>query len=243
MLFSHRPRFLHRSSRRSAPAAATSPAASSPAPPASPPISPTTTGPHITILSPPEGDWESRYKALKAERQAAAIARWEELQEQFPDVDFPSPDNAERPSKRVIAVVNKLFSITLMESYQLARLMDEVYGMTERGVGGAGGGGGGGGGGGAAAAPTAAPAAAAAEKKEEAAAPPKSAFTVRLDGFAAADKIKVIKEVRTATGLGLKESKELVEAAPKVVKKDLNKADCDALVAKLKEAGAKVTVE
>ena len=240
MLSSPRPRFLHRSSRRSFPAAAPSPAASSPSPPPSlPPASSsvpsTTSGPRITILTPPEGDWEARYKALKAERQAAAIQRWEELQEQFPDIDFPSPDNAERPSKRVIAVVNKLFGITLMESYQLARLMDETYGFSEMGAGG-------GGGGSAAAAPAAAPAATA-EKKEEAAAPVKSVFSVRLDGFAAADKIKVIKEVRTATGLGLKESKELVEAAPKVVKKDLIKADCDALVAKLKEAGAKVTVE
>ena len=81
------------------------------------------------------------------------------------------------------------------------------------------------------------------EKKEEKAAAAQTAFSVRLDGFNAADKIKVIKEVRTATGLGLKESKELVEGAPKVIKKDITKAECDALVAKLKEAGAKVTVE
>lgn len=55
--------------------------------------------------------------------------------------------------------------------------------------------------------------------------------------------LQVIKEVRTATGLGLKESKDLVEGAPKVIKKDLSKADADALVAKLKEAGAKCTLE
>jgi len=70
-----------------------------------------------------------------------------------------------------------------------------------------------------------------------------TAFSVRLDSFDAKDKIKVIKEVRTATGLGLKESKDLVEGAPKVIKKDLSKADADALVAKLKEAGAKCTLE
>lgn len=70
-----------------------------------------------------------------------------------------------------------------------------------------------------------------------------TSFSVRLDSFDAKDKIKVIKEVRTATGLGLKESKDLVEAIPKVVKKDLNKADADALMAKLKEAGAKSTLE
>jgi large subunit ribosomal protein L7/L12 len=55
--------------------------------------------------------------------------------------------------------------------------------------------------------------------------------------------LQVIKEVRTATGLGLKESKDLVEGAPKTIKKDLSKADADALVAKLKEAGAKCSLE
>lgn len=70
-----------------------------------------------------------------------------------------------------------------------------------------------------------------------------TSFAVRLDSFDAKDKIKVIKEVRTATGLGLKESKDLVEGVPKVVKKDLSKADAEALVAKLKEAGAKCTLE
>jgi large subunit ribosomal protein L7/L12 len=194
------------------------------------------------VFAPPEGDWEARYHALKAERTAAALSRWEELQAQFPDVDFPSPDNAERPSKRVISVVNKLFNITLLESYQLARLMDQTYGLSaqlaaQQGTMPQGGP--------SPPSPTAGAAAPSpgAEKKEEAAAAAKSIFTVRLDGFAPADKIKVIKEVRTATGLGLKESKELVEAAPKIVKKDLSKADCDALVAKLKEAGAKITVE
>ena len=190
-------------------------------------------------LSPAQSDnWEQRYNELKSQRQAAAITRWEELQADFPAVDFPSPDGAERPSRRVVSVANKLFQLTLLESFQLARLMDDTYGYSAV----------------AAAAsmqpasqPTtagAAPAAgAAAGEKKEAAAEAKSSFSVRLDGFGAADKIKVIKEVRTATGLGLKESKELVEGAPKTIKKDLNKADCDALVAKLKEAGAKVTVE
>lgn len=64
-----------------------------------------------------------------------------------------------------------------------------------------------------------------------------------MDSFDAKDKIKVIKEVRTATGLGLKESKELVEGAPKTIKKDMSKADAEALIAKLKEAGAKATLE
>ena len=190
------------------------------------------------IHAPDESDWEARYKALKAERQAAAIARWEELQEQFPDVEFPSPDGSLRPDKRVIRVLNKLFNLTLLESYQLRRLMDQAYGYQEGAAGtGAGGGAEAAGGGGAAAAADAKAAPAAAPAAE------KTTFSVRLDSFAPADKIKIIKEVRAASGLGLKESKDLVEAAPKLIKKDLSKADCDALVAKLKEAGAKVTVE
>ena len=194
------------------------------------------TSPSITISPAQTDDWEGRYNELRAQRQAAAITRWEELQSEFPDVDFPSPDGAERPSKRVVAVANKLFQLTLLESFQLARLMDDTYGFSgmmaaeaQQATGPAAG--------------TAPAGAAAGEKKEEKAAEAQTSFSVRLDGFGAADKIKVIKEVRTATGLGLKESKELVEGAPKVVKKDLNKAECDALVAKLKEAGAKVTVE
>ena len=56
-------------------------------------------------------------------------------------------------------------------------------------------------------------------------------------------KIDVIKAVREATGLGLKEAKDLVEGAPKVVKSGISKADADALKAKLESAGASVTVK
>jgi large subunit ribosomal protein L7/L12 len=58
-----------------------------------------------------------------------------------------------------------------------------------------------------------------------------------------AEKIKVIKEVRTATGLGLKEAKDLVDGAPKTVKEALAKADAEALKKKLEEAGAKVEIK
>ncbi|HAP35448.1 MAG TPA: 50S ribosomal protein L7/L12 [Bacteroidetes bacterium] len=58
-----------------------------------------------------------------------------------------------------------------------------------------------------------------------------------------AQKINVIKVVREATGLGLKEAKDLVDGAPKVVKEGLNKADADALKKKLEEAGAKVALK
>ena len=70
----------------------------------------------------------------------------------------------------------------------------------------------------------------------------KTEFDVELTEFGA-QKVKVIKVVREATGLGLKEAKDLVEAAPKVVKEALSKAEAEELKAKLEEAGAKVTLK
>jgi large subunit ribosomal protein L7/L12 len=91
--------------------------------------------------------------------------------------------------------------------------------------------------GGAAAAAPAAAAAAEPEKKE------KTEFAVKLESFSADGKIKVIKEVRAATGLGLKEAKELVEKAPVAIKTALPKADAEALKKLLEGAGAKVALE
>ena len=71
----------------------------------------------------------------------------------------------------------------------------------------------------------------------------KTEFDVELTEVPAASKIKVIKVVREVTGLGLKEAKELVEAAPKVVKEATAKADAEELKKKLEEVGAKVTLK
>lgn len=90
------------------------------------------------------------------------------------------------------------------------------------------------------------PAAAAAATPTEPAKPVevKTVFNIRLDSYDSKDKIKVIKEVRAATGLGLKESKELVEGTlPKIIKKDVKKEDAEALQKKLTDAGAKSTLE
>lgn len=79
------------------------------------------------------------------------------------------------------------------------------------------------------------PAAAAAEEE-------KTEFNVELTE-AGANKVKVIKVVREVTGLGLKEAKDLVDAAPKVVKEGVNKAEAEELKAKLEAEGAKVTLK
>ncbi|KAG8099328.1 hypothetical protein GUJ93_ZPchr0013g35272 [Zizania palustris] len=71
----------------------------------------------------------------------------------------------------------------------------------------------------------------------------KTAFDVKIEKYEAAAKIKIIKEVRAVTDLGLKEAKELVEKAPVVVRSGLPKEEAEALAAKLKAAGAAVVLE
>ncbi len=71
----------------------------------------------------------------------------------------------------------------------------------------------------------------------------KTAFDLKLTGFDAKAKIKVIKEIRAITGLGLKEAKEMVEGAPKVVKKDIKKEEAEEFKEKLEAIGATVEIE
>lgn len=78
------------------------------------------------------------------------------------------------------------------------------------------------------------------EKPAEEVVVEKTAFDVVLQGYEAADKIKIIKEVKTALNLGLKEAKELVEKLPATLAKSLSRKDADELVAKLVPSGAKL---
>ena len=117
-------------------------------------------------------------------------------------------------------IVDDLSSLTVLEAAELAKLLEEKWGVSA-----------------AAAVAVAGPAAAAAAPAEE-----KTEFTVVL--AAAGDKkIEVIKEVRAITGLGLKEAKDLVEGAPKPVKEGVNKQEADKLKAQLEKAGAKVELK
>src|SRR3972149_5080505 len=121
----------------------------------------------------------------------------------------------------VTEIVEKIEKLTLLEAAELKKALEEKFGVT-------------------AAAPmmmSAAPAAAAAPAAEE-----KTEFTVELKS-AGAQKINVIKVVRAATGLGLKEAKDLVDGAPKVVKEGLNKEEAEKLKKELEEAGAKVELK
>ena len=120
-------------------------------------------------------------------------------------------------------IVDELSNLTVMEAAELSKALEEKWGVS------------------AAAVAVAAPGAAASDAGGDAAAE-KSEFDVILT--AAGDKkINVIKEVRTITGLGLKEAKDLVEAAPKPVKEGASKDEAEEIKKKLEEAGASVEVK
>ena len=119
-------------------------------------------------------------------------------------------------------IVEELSSLSVLEASELSKLLEDKWGVS-------------------AAAPVAV-AAPAAGGGEEAAAEDKDSFTVVL--AAAGDKkINVIKEVRTITGLGLKEAKDLVEGAPKDVKEGASKDEANEIKEKLEAAGATVELK
>ena len=118
-------------------------------------------------------------------------------------------------------LVDELSALTIMEAADLAKMLEEKWGVSAA----------------AAVAVAGAPAAGAAAGGEE-----KSEFDVVL-AEAGANKINVIKEVRAITGLGLKEAKDLVDGAPKTVKEGVAKAEAEEMKKKLEEAGAKVELK
>jgi large subunit ribosomal protein L7/L12 len=117
-------------------------------------------------------------------------------------------------------IIDAISTMTVLDVAELVKKMEEKFGVS-----------------------AAAPAAAAAAPGAAAApAEAKTEFTVVLTS-AGANKINVIKEIRTITGLGLKEAKDLVEGAPKTVKEGVNKADSDNMKKVLEAAGAKVELK
>jgi len=116
--------------------------------------------------------------------------------------------------------LSALDELSVLELNDLVKAVEEKYGVSA-----------------AAGVVMAGPAAGGGEAAEE-----KTEFDVELTDVGS-EKIKVIKAVREATGLGLKEAKELVDGAPKILKEGLAKADAEAYVAKFAEVGAKVTLK
>ena len=122
-------------------------------------------------------------------------------------------------SEKITAIIEELKTLTVLELSELVHAVEDEFGVS------------------AAAAVAVAGTAVAAAAEEE-----KTEFDVILKS-AGANKIAVIKAVREATGLGLKEAKEVVDTAPKAIKEAISKDDAEALKAKLEEAGAEVEVK
>ncbi|WP_322989598.1 MULTISPECIES: 50S ribosomal protein L7/L12 [unclassified Hoeflea] len=119
-------------------------------------------------------------------------------------------------------IVEDLSNLTVLEAAELSKMLEEKWGVS-------------------AAAPVAVAAAGGAGAPAEAA-EEKTEFDVVLADIGA-NKINVIKEVRAITGLGLKEAKDLVEAAPKAVKEAISKGEAEDIKKKLEDAGAKVEIK
>ena len=122
-------------------------------------------------------------------------------------------------SEKITAMIEEVKTLTVLELAELVHALEDEFGVS------------------AAAAAVAAPAAGAAAAEEE-----KTEFDVVLKS-AGDNEIAVIKVVRAAIGLGLKEAKELVDGAPKNLKEGISKDDAEKLAAELKEAGAEVEVK
>ena len=122
-------------------------------------------------------------------------------------------------SEKITALVEEVKGLTVLELSELVHTLEEVFGVS------------------AAAAAVAGPAVAAVAEVEE-----KTEFDVILKS-AGASKLNVIKVVRAATGLGLKEAKDIVDNAPKTLKEAISKEDAEKLVADLKEAGAEAELK
>lgn len=150
----------------------------------------------------------------------------------YDPANFDPTEHRSPPSERVWRLVDEISGLTLAEVAELSVIMMGKMGLQGRPVVAvmkqqAGGGGG---------------MKAAAAAKEETK-PEKTAFELKMESFDAASKLKVIKEIRSFTDLGLKEAKELVEKAPAVLKKGVSKAEAEQIIEKMKAVGAKVVME
>ena len=122
-------------------------------------------------------------------------------------------------SEKITAMIEEVKALSVLELNELVKALEEEFGVSAAAV---------------AAAPAAGAGAAAAEEKTE--------FDVVLASFGDA-KMAVIKAVKDVLGLGLKEAKELVEAAPKALKEGVSKAEAEEIKAKLEEVGAKIELK
>ncbi|KAK3010338.1 hypothetical protein RJ639_010940 [Escallonia herrerae] len=178
-------------------------------------------------------------------RQFTQLARKEEEEEEDVEIDqrrlpadydpatFDPTEHRSPPTERVWKLVDEVSGLTLIEVAELTSIMMKkmlmkempVIGVMKPGAAFAG-------------MAMKAPTAAKEEKKPE-----KTLFEMKLESYDAPSKIKIIKEVRSFTDLGLKEAKELVEKTPAVIKKGVSKEEGEQIIEKMKAIGAKVVME
>ena len=131
-------------------------------------------------------------------------------------------------SAKTEEILESLKSLSLLEASELVKQIEEAFGVSAAASAGV---------------VMAAPGAAGGGDGDGGAAEEKTEFDVVLESFDAAAKIKVLKVVRNATGLGLGDAKALVESAPKTVKEGIANADAESLKKEIEEAGGKVTLK
>ena len=130
-------------------------------------------------------------------------------------------------SAKTDEILDSLKSLSLLEASELVKQIEDAFGVSAAASAGV-----------VMAAPGAAAGGGGAEAAEE-----KTEFDVVLEGFEASAKIKVLKAVREATGLGLGDAKAMVEAAPKTIKEGVSKDDAESLKKAIEEAGGKVSLK
>lgn len=179
---------------------------------------------------------------------SASVAKKEEPEEMFDQrklpadydpANFDPTEHRSPPSERVWRLVDEISGLTLVEVAELSGIILRKLNMKEPPViavmkGGAAG---------VAGMATAKGAGGASPGGKEEKKPEKTVFELKLEAFEAASKIKVIKEVRGFTDLGLKEAKDLVEKAPAVIKSGVSKEEAEQIIEKMKAVGAKVVME
>lgn len=188
----------------------------------------------------------SMLTSMVASRHFSQPMRKEEEEEEEVEIDqrrlpadydpstFDPTQHRSPPTDRVFRLVDEIAGLTLVEVAELSSILMKKMGMKEPPIvgvmkpGAAG----------LAGVTTKAPAAAKEEKKPE-----KTVFELKLESYDAASKIKIIKEIRSCTDLGLKEAKDLVEKTPAVFKKGLSKEEAEQIIDKIKTVGGKVVME
>ncbi|GAB4834845.1 hypothetical protein Ancab_033113 [Ancistrocladus abbreviatus] len=185
-------------------------------------------------------NWLCRNYAQPARKEDEEVEEVEidprKLPADYDPANFDPTSHRSPPTERVFRLVDEVSSLTLMEVAELSTILMNKMGIKEPPVVGV-------------MKPGAmaglvgmaakAPAAEAQEEKK----PEKTVFELKLESFDAASKIKVIKEIRAFTELGLKEAKELVEKTPAVFKQGASKEEAEQIIEKLKAVGAKVVME